>query len=49
MDAEKYIIEHNWRLSDKRNYKKLQESPIWQYSTLFNDTLNRLKNENLLS
>ena len=43
---------HHWTqlaTSDKRNYKKLQESPTWQYSTLFNDTLNRLKNENLLS
>ena len=45
MDVEKYINEANRQLSDKRNYKSLQENPTLQHSNLVNDT----KKENLLS
>ena len=49
MDVEKYINEANRQLSDKRNYKKLQEDPTLQHSNLVNDTIDRFKKENLLS
>ena len=49
MDVEKYISEANRQLSDKRNYKKLQEDPTLQHSNLVNDTMNRFKKRNLLS
>ena len=49
MDAEKYIKEANRQLSDKRNYKTLQEDPTLQHSNLVNDTTDRFKKENLLS
>ena len=49
VDVEKYINKANCQLSDKRNYKKLQEDPILQHSNLVNDTIGRFKNENLLS
>ena len=49
VDVEKYINKANCQLSDKRNYKKLQEDPILQHSNLVNDTIDRFKNENLLS
>ena len=49
MDIEKYINEANCQLSDKRNYKKLQEDPTLQHSNLVNDTIDRFKKENLLS
>ena len=44
-----YINEANGQLSDKRNYKKLQEDPTLQHSNLVNDTIGRFKKENLLS
>ena len=43
MDVEKYINEANCQLSDKRNYKKLQEDPTLQHSNLVNDTIDRFK------
>ena len=49
MDVEKYINEANRQLSDKRNYKKLQEHPTLQHSNLVNDTIYRFEKENLLS
>ena len=49
MDVEKYINKTNCKLSDKRNYKKLQEDPTLQYSNLVNDTTHLFKKENLLS
>ena len=49
MDVEKYINEANRQLSDKHNYKKLQEDPMLQHSNLVNDTIDRFKKENLLS
>ena len=49
MDVEKYISEANRQLSDKRNYKKLQEDPMLQHRNLVSDTIDRFKEENLLS
>ena len=49
MDVEKYIKEANRQLSNKRNYKKLQEDPTLQHSDLAKDTIDRFKKENLLS
>ena len=49
MDVEKYIKEANRQLSDKRNYKTLQEDPTLQQSNLVNDTIDRFKKENLFS
>ena len=49
MDVEKYINEANRQLSDKRNYKKLQEDPTLQHSHFVNNTFDRFKKENLLS
>ena len=49
MDVEKYINEANRQLSDKLNYMTLQEDPTLQHSNLVNDTIDRFKNENLLS
>ena len=49
MDVEKYINEANCQLSDKRNYKNLQEDPTLQHSNLVNDIIDRFKKENLLS
>ena len=49
MDAENYIKEVNRQLSDKKNYKTLQTDPTLQHNKMVNDTLDRFKNENLLS
>ena len=49
MDVEKYINEANRQLSDKPNYKTLQENPTLQHSNLVNETIDRFKEENLLS
>ena len=49
MDVEKYINEADRQLSDKRNYKNLQEDPTLQHSDLVNDIIDRFKKENLLS
>ena len=49
MDVEKYINETNHQLSDRCNYKTLQEDPTLQHSNLVNDTIDRFKKENLLS
>ena len=43
MDVEKYINEANRQLSNKRNYKKLQEDPTLQHSSLFKDAIDRFK------
>ena len=43
IEVEKYINEANRQLSDKRNYKKLQEDPTLQHSNLVNDTIDRFK------
>ena len=48
MDVEKCINEANCQLSDKCNYKKLQEDQTLQHSNLVNDTIDRFKKENLL-
>ena len=48
IDVEKYINEANRQLSDKRNYKKLQEDPTLQHSNLVNNTIVRFKKEDLL-
>ena len=48
MDAEKYINEANQELSDKLNYKKLQEDPTLEHSNLVNDTIDRFNKKNLL-
>ena len=49
MDTEIYIKEANCQLSDKNNHKILQTDPTLQHNKVVNDTLNRFKNENLLS
>ena len=49
MDVEKYINKANRQLSDKRNYKTLQDDPTLHHSKLVNDTINRFKKVNLLS
>ena len=49
INVEKYINETNQQLSDKRNYKKLQEDPPLQHSNLGNNTIDWFKKENLLS
>ena len=41
MDVEKYIKEFDRQLSDKRNYKRLQEDPALQHSNLVNDTIDK--------
>ena len=43
MDIEKYINEVRRQLSDKRNYKTLQEDSTPQHSDLVNDTIDRRK------
>ena len=49
MDVEKYIKEAKRQLSDKRNYKTRQEDQTLQHSNLVNNTIERFKNEDLLS
>ena len=49
MDTENYIKEANRQLFDKNNYKTLQINPILQHNKMVNDTIDRYKNENLLS
>ena len=48
MDVEKYINKANHQLSDKRNYKALQEDPTLQHINLVKGTIGRFKKENLL-
>ena len=48
MDVEKYINKANNQLSDKRNYKALQEDPTLQHIDLVKGTIGRFKKENLL-
>ena len=43
MDTEKYINKANHQLSDKLNYKTLQEDPKLQHSNLVNNTIDRFK------
>ena len=49
MDTKNYIKEVNRELSDKNNYIILQTEPTLQHNKMVNDTLDRFKNENLLS
>ena len=49
MVIEKCINKASRQLSDKRNYKTLQEDLKLQQSNLVNDTIDRFKKENLLS
>ena len=49
MDTKNYIKEVNRELSDKNNYIILQIEPTLQHNKMVNDTLDRFKNENLLS
>ena len=49
LDIEKNIKEANCQLSDKHNFKTLQEDPMLQHSNLANNTIDRFKKENLLS
>ena len=43
MEVEKFISEANRQLSDKRNYKKLQENSTLQHNNLVNETIDRWK------
>ena len=49
MDTENHIKEANRQLSDRNNYKTFQTDPNLQHNKMVNDTLDRFKNENLLS
>ena len=49
MDNKKCINEANQQLSDKRNYKLLQDHPKLLHSNLVKITIDRLKKQNLLS
>ena len=49
MDTENHIKEANRQLSNRNNHKTFQTDPILQHNKMVNDTLDRLKNENLLS
>ena len=49
MDVEKYINKAKHQLSDKPNYKMLQQDPMLQHKDLVNDRIDRFKKENLLS
>ena len=49
MDKEKYINEAIRKVSDKQNYKLLQEDQKLHYSNLVDNTIHRFKKENLLS
>ena len=42
-DLEKYISKANCQLSDKRNYKTLQEDRTLRHSNLVNNTIDRFK------
>ena len=49
LETENYIKEANRQLSDKNIYNTLQTDPTLQHNKIVNDTLDRFKNENLLS
>ena len=49
LDTENYIKEVNCQLSNKKNYKTLRTDPTLQHNKMVNDTLDRFKNENILS
>ena len=49
MNTGNYIIEANRQLADKNNYKTFETDSTLQHNKMVNDTLGRLKNENLLS
>ena len=49
MYAENYVKEAKRQLSDKNSYKILLTNPNLQHCKMVNDTLDRFKNENLLS
>ena len=48
MDTDKYIEESDRQLSDRTNYKKLQNDPTLQHNKLVNDTITRFIKEKLL-
>ena len=49
MDNKKYIREVNCQLSDKHNYKLLQEDPKLLHINLVKNPIDRFKKQNLLS
>ena len=49
MDVEKYIKESNRQLSDKCNYKTLQDDLTLHHSKLVNDIISRFKMGKILS
>ena len=49
LETENYIKEANRQLSDKNIYNTLQTDPTLQHNKMVNDTLDRFKNESLLS
>ena len=49
IDTDNYIKEANRQLSDKASYKKLTEDPTLQHNRMVNQTIQRFKNEKLLS
>ena len=49
MDTGNYIKKANRQLFGKNNHKTLQTDPTLQHNKMVNDTLDRFKNENLLS
>ena len=49
MNNENYIKEANCQLPNKSNYKILQKSPTLQHNKMVNNTLEQMRNENLLS
>ena len=49
LETENYIKEANRQLSDKNIYSTLQTDPTLKHNKMVNDTLDRFKNENLLS
>ena len=48
-DTENYIKESTRQLSDKNSYKILQTDPTLQHNKIVKNTLDQIKNENLLS
>ena len=49
MDTDSYIKEAHQQLSDKASYKKLTLNPTLQHNRIVNQTIERFKNEKLLS
>ena len=49
IDTDNYIKEANRQLSDKASYKQLTEDPTLQHNRMLKQTIQRFKNEKLLS